>query len=285
MLRIGSLFSGAGLCDLGFHQAGFRHVFFCEIDPFCRAVLARHWPGVPIYRDIRDLRGADLPATDILAGGFPCQDVSCSGKRAGIRQGTRSGLWHEYARLIREIRPRYAVIENVMGLLSLGIEAVLQDLAEVGYDAEWEVLSAADVGAPHKRERVFIIAYPHRDLTDPVNGHVSPVLRDMGYQHESGGIPSWPGVPPDRESRAAIREAYRGCVLRRMDDGSPPGLDSSGGTIPGRVKSISPEERRAWLPRLKALGNGITPAQAYAIARRILQAERATLLHNVQKNR
>lgn len=94
---------------------------------------------------------------DVLCGGFPCQDVSSGGKRAGIKQGTRSGLWSEYARLISEIRPKYAIIENVRGLLSCGIEIVLQDLANIGYDAEWEVLPAAALGAPHRRERVFVV--------------------------------------------------------------------------------------------------------------------------------
>jgi DNA (cytosine-5)-methyltransferase 1 len=273
MLRVGSLFSGAGLCDLGFHQAGCRHVFFCEIDPFCRAVLARHWPGVPIYKDIRTLTGADLPAADILVGGFPCQDVSCAGGRAGIAATTRSGLWSDYARLISQIRPRYAVIENVLGLLSLGIEAVLQDLAEIGYDTEWEVLSAAALGAPHIRERVFILAYPHRDLSDPIHGLLSPGVGDVGILHESHGVSDWLGVRIDRTSRAAIRAAYPGSALCRVDDGGAGGLDQAGGGKSGRVMAITADERQAWLPMLKALGNGITPAQSYAIARRILHAE------------
>ena len=160
-LTVGSLFSGAGLCDLGLEWAGMKHRFFCEVDPFCRSVLRRHWPGIPIYEDVRELRGADLPPVDVLCGGFPCQDVSLAGKRKGIAKGTRSGLWHEYARLIEEIRPGYVIIENVPGLLAAGVEAVLQDLASVGYDAEWEVLPAAAVGAPHRRERVFLVAYPN----------------------------------------------------------------------------------------------------------------------------
>lgn len=105
MLKVGSLFSGAGLCDLGLQWTGFRHQWFCEIDPFCRAVLARHWPDIPIYEDVRMLKGDELPPVDVLCGGFPCQDVSSGGLRAGIRQGTRSGLWLEYARLIGEITP------------------------------------------------------------------------------------------------------------------------------------------------------------------------------------
>lgn len=115
---------------------------FCEVDPFCRSVLAKHWSDVPIYNDVRSLNGADLPHIDILCGGFPCQDVSSGGKRAGIKEGTRSGLWYEYSRLIGEIRPRYAIIENVRGLLSCGIEIVMRDLAALGCDAEWEVLPA-----------------------------------------------------------------------------------------------------------------------------------------------
>ena len=128
-MTAGSLFSGAGVCDLGLHWAGFEHQWFCEIDPFCRSILARHWPDVPIFNDVGALKGVDLPPVDVLVGGFPCQDVSSAGVRAGIKPGTRSGLWYEYARLIREIRPRYAIIENVRGLLSCGIEIVLQDLA------------------------------------------------------------------------------------------------------------------------------------------------------------
>ncbi|MDR2050630.1 MAG: DNA cytosine methyltransferase [Deltaproteobacteria bacterium] len=273
MLQIGSLFSGAGLCDLGFHRAGFKHRWLCEIDPFCRSVLARHWPGIPIYEDIRDIDPAKLPTVDVLAGGFPCQDVSCSGKRAGIRQDTRSGLWYEYARFIKEIQPRYAVIENVRGLLSLGIETVLQDLAKIGYNAEWHVLSAADVGAPHRRERVFILAYPHSHQLNPVNGGLSSLIGDMGESNKHHGYADWNGIRLDRASRAALREAYTRCVLHRVDDGCSQRLDGSGWGISGRVMSISPTEYEAWLPRLKALGNGITPQQAYFVARAILRAE------------
>jgi DNA (cytosine-5)-methyltransferase 1 len=277
MLRVGSLFSGAGLCDLGFHQAGFRHVFFCEVDPYCRTVLARHWPGVPIYEDVREIDPASLPAVDVLAGGFPCQDVSCAGGRVGITTESRSGLWSEYARIINGMRPRYAVIENVKGLLSKGMETVLQDLSTIGYDAEWEVLSAAACGAPHIRERVFILAYPHRDQLNPVNGLLSPLVGNMGDMHESNGGAAWNGIWVDRSSRKALRAAYPGCVLRRVGDGSAGRLDSSGRAVPGAVLSLSPVERRAWLPRLKALGNGITPQQAFFVACCILRAERLPL--------
>ena len=133
------------------------------------------------------LKGDELPPVDVLCGGFPCQDVSSGGLRAGIRQGTRSGLWLEYARLIGEIRPKYVIIENVRGLLSLGIDLVLGDLAALGYDAEWEVLPAAALGAPHHRERVFIVAYPHgSDLHD--ERLLSPLERIVGEHFKSHDV-------------------------------------------------------------------------------------------------
>ena len=267
-LQVGSLFSGVGLCDLGLEWAGMGHAFFCEVDPFCRSVLRRHWPGIPIYEDVRELRGVDLPPVDVLCGGFPCQDVSLAGKRKGIAKGTRSGLWHEDARLIEEIRPGYVIVENVPGLLAAGVEAVLQDLAEIGYDAEWEVLPAAAVGAPHRRERVFLVAYPHCDGRDPEHGVLSSLGRDVGEGDQSWRVAPWLGVRIDRARRASIREAYGGCVLRRVDDGSPARLDG-----PAGVRPLPRELVPVWVRRLKALGNAITPQQAYAVAACIMRAE------------
>ena len=267
-LQVGSLFSGVGLCDLGLEWAGMGHAFFCEVDPFCRSVLRRHWPGIPIYEDVRELRGVDLPPVDVLCGGFPCQDVSLAGKRKGIAKGTRSGLWHEYARLIEEIRPGYVIVENVPGLLAAGVEAVLQDLAACGYDAEWEELPAAAVGAPHRRERVFLVAYPHCDGRDPEHGVLSSLGRDVGEGDQSWRVAPWLGVRIDRARRASIREAYGGCVLRRVDDGSPARLDG-----PAGVRPLPRELVPVWVRRLKALGNAITPQQAYAVAACIMRAE------------
>lgn len=117
-LRIGSLFSGVGGFDLGLERAGMRTVWFCEQDPFCRRVLAKHWPGVPCYPDVTQLTGP--LAIDVLAGGFPCQDVSNLGKRAGI-EGARSGLWSHFVRLVGELRPRYVIVENVAALRRRGL--------------------------------------------------------------------------------------------------------------------------------------------------------------------
>lgn len=268
MLKVGSLFSGAGLCDLGLQWAGFRHQWFCEIDPFCRAVLARHWPDIPLYEDVKTLKGSELPSVDVLCGGFPCQDVSSGGLRAGIRQGTRSGLWLEYARLIGEIRPKYVIIENVRGLLSLGIDLVLGDLAAFGYDAEWEILPAAALGAPHHRERVFIVAYPHRSDIGTASRLLSPLQGIVGKHEQPFGILAWLGIRFDRARKASAREAYRGPVLYRVDDGSAGGLDYPV-NIPPVPQRVLPE----WHRRLKALGNGILPRQAYAVGACIMEHE------------
>jgi len=162
-MKVLSLFSGIGAFDLGLERAGMTTVAFAEIDPFCRRVLARHWPEVPCYDDVRTLTAdrlrADGIAVDVIAGGFPCQDISRAGTGSGL-DGERSGLWREFARLIRELRPRYALVENVSAIVDGALGTVLRDLSECGYDAEWSLVSACSVGAPHMRQRMFIVAYP-----------------------------------------------------------------------------------------------------------------------------
>lgn len=139
-------------------------VAFCEIEPFCRSVLRKHWPHVPIYDDVRELTAARLRAdgiaVDVICGGFPCQDVSRSGRGAGMA-GARSGLWSHYCDLICELRPQFVIVENVAALLDGGAGRVLGDLAEIGYDAEWHCIPAASVGAEHERDRIWIVSYPH----------------------------------------------------------------------------------------------------------------------------
>ncbi|ABQ86141.1 hypothetical protein PBI_TWEETY_72 [Mycobacterium phage Tweety] len=183
-MRIGSLFSGAGGLDLAVEEVfGGRTVWHCEIDPAASKVLAHRWPSVPNFGSVTDIDWSTVEPVDVLCGGFPCQDLSCAGKRAGLTDGTRSGLWAEYARAVDILRPRWVVIENVRGILSaaanrtvesdeatLGdgsggpviraLGAVLGDLADIGYDAQWVTVAASAVGAPHRRERVFIVAHP-----------------------------------------------------------------------------------------------------------------------------
>ena len=165
-MRIGSLFSGIGGLEKGLEDAGVGHIVWqVERDPFCRQVLAKHWPDAVRHDDVRTVGAHNLEAVDVVCGGFPCQDISYAGKGAGLA-GERSGLWYEFARIVGEMGPRYVVVENVAALLTRGIDAVLGTLADLGYNAEWSTLRASDVGAPHRRERVFLIAWM-ADATEP----------------------------------------------------------------------------------------------------------------------
>ena len=154
------LFSGIGGFTLAGEWAGFRTVVFCEKELFCQGVLKKHWPEIPIIPDIRDFDGTKWQGATILTGGFPCQDVSVGNTEGEGIYGNRSSLWAEMCRIIGEARPKYALVENVSNLLKRGLGGVLWDLAEVGYDAEWYCISAADIGAPHLRDRIWIVAYP-----------------------------------------------------------------------------------------------------------------------------
>ena len=160
-LTIGSLFSGIGGLELGLeHATGGRVVFQVERDAWCRDVLAKRWPDAVRHDDVCTVRG--LSRVDILCGGFPCQDVSLAGKRAGFA-GERSSLWREYRRIVADVRPRFVFVENVPGLLTAddgwAFGEVLGDLAALGFDATWDVFRASDVGAPQRRERIFLLAY------------------------------------------------------------------------------------------------------------------------------
>jgi len=144
-LSVFDIFSGIGGFSLGLEKAGMRTVAFCEINPFCQQILKTHWRDIPIFPDISKLTKDDfktLKQIDVIAGGFPCQDISCAGKR--------SGLWQKFKRLINDIKPKYAIIENVANLRSKGLVTVLQDLWEIGYNAEWHCISASAFGVPHR---------------------------------------------------------------------------------------------------------------------------------------
>lgn len=163
-MRIGSLFSGGcGGLELGLERAGVGHIVWqCEIDAAARRNLARHWPEVKQYTDVKEMNHGNTERVDVICGGFPCVDLSFAGKGAGLA-GARSGLWFEYLRIVRELRPRFVVIENVPGLIVRGLDVVLSGLAESGYDAVWFTLRASDVGATHRRERLFVVAYRDGD--------------------------------------------------------------------------------------------------------------------------
>jgi len=195
-LKVLDLFSGIGGFSLGLDRTGgFETVAFCEIEPFPQKVLAKHWPGVPIYDDVRTLTSERLAsdgiAVDAICGGFPCQDISTTGKGAGLA-GERSGLWSEIARLTSELRPSYVIVENVSALLSRGLGTVLGDLAALGYDAEWHCIPASYVGAWHRRDRIWILAYPNQKHIQ--GGIKGPILRQCHIQEQSTrSFEKWPG--------------------------------------------------------------------------------------------
>lgn len=187
-MRIGSLFSGGcGGLELGLERAGVGHVVWqCEIDAAARRNLARHWPGVRQYEDVKEMNGGNTERVDVICGGFPCQDLSFAGVGAGLA-GARSGLWFEYLRLVRELRPRFVVVENVPALVTRGLGVVLGGLAEAGYDAVWFTLRASDVGATHLRERLFIVAYCDVDGREKLRAREPGDGRDVrGEDGESG---------------------------------------------------------------------------------------------------
>jgi len=246
-MRVLDLFSGIGGFSLGIERAGMNTIAFCEKDLLCKKVLNKHWPLVPVFEDITKLDGTKFKGIDLICGGFPCQDISVAGLKKGLEydgQKTRSGLWHEYKRIIKEAQPRWVVIENVRNLLNIGLATVLKDLHEVGYDAEWEVISARSVGACHLRERIWIVAYPsNADMP-----RFWPTFATTEEKSER-----W------TKATACFRDWWKTqSEFCRMDDGLPVGLD---------------EGERFRKERIKQLGNSIVPFIAELIGKRIMEID------------
>ena len=260
-LRVLDLFSGIGGFSLGLERTGgFETVAFCEIEEFPRKVLAKHWPEVPCYEDVRTLTADTLARdgidVDVITGGFPCQDLSYAGKQAGMGAETRSGLWSEIVRLIGELRPRYVIVENVAALLSGPSEKrggwfgrVLGDLAECGYDAEWENIPASSVGAPHRRERIWITSYANKiRRSQPILRNVDASKGSWWGQEIRGQNWVFPEMGPPIPSICNGRASSAG--LARMDDGV-----------------------RSWLGAVGACGNSVVPQIPEMIGHAILAAE------------
>ena len=232
------LFSGIGGLSLGLHWAGMRTIAFCEQDGFCRQALARHWPGVPAYPDIRTLSAARLRQDGVqhpvlLCGGFPCQDASLAGRGAGI-QGARTGLWSHMARLVAECRPRWVVAENVPGLRSRGADRVLADLEALGYACWPLVVGAVHAGAPHLRRRMWLVA-------EALPAHAARAGLEVRQQ---GPVPPPPCLPVERRGRWPAEPR-----VGRVADGVPRRVD-----------------------RIRALGNAAIPANAAMLGRAIRAA-------------
>ena len=187
MLTVGSLFSGIGGLDLGLERAGMEVIWQSEIDPYGCRVLKKHWPEVVNHGNIKEIKWGNVVRPDIICGGYPCQPFSTAGKRNGTDDPRH--LWPWVREAISELRPKYAILENVRGHVSLGLNVVLGEMASIGYDAEWQIVSAASVGAPHRRDRVIIVAYPTQQFSN-----------ERGHGDNSGTIGQWQAVqePPRR---------------------------------------------------------------------------------------
>lgn len=241
MLTFGSLFAGIGGFDLGFERAGLTCSWQVEIDPFCQRVLARHWPHVRRHDDVRTFPPADPEEwrVDVVCGGFPCQDISSSGPKVGIG-GERSGLWVEYARAVRTLRPRWVVVENVADLVRRGLDRVLGDLAGMGFDAWWGCVPSAAFGSPQRRFRTLVVAH------DDGRGQQGGTERNCRWTDHFRRLDA-DGLAV--AERAAATAASR---VRRM-----------GGRVPGGVDK----------QRIASLGNSFDPLVAEWVGRQLLAAE------------
>jgi len=286
-LKVLDLFSGIGGFSLGLERTGgFETVAFCEIDPYCRKVLAKHWPDIPCHDDITTREFKEGEA-DVITAGFPCQDISLAGRGAGIA-GERSGLWREVVRAVRLVRPRLVLLENVSALLGRGLGTVLGDLSALGYDAEWHCIPASAVGAPHRRDRIWIVAYPggeqHQGRSAQIGREIASELSCAsladadrpGPQGRNGGeLPECAGERAAGPCGASLADA-KGAVCTRLgpeprrkqrrpaDEGwwlTEPDVGRVAHGVPARVD------------RLRSLGNAVVPQIPELIGRAILASQ------------
>ncbi len=279
---MGSLFAGIGGFDLGFERAGFEVLWQVEINPWCRRVLAKNFPKVKRYGDIKNHGAKDLETVDVIAGGFPCQDISNAatthpGGLTGL-DGERSGLWHEFFRVVCEIYPRWVVIENVGAVSVRGASRILADLAGAGFDEDWTTLPASAVGAPHHRKRFFIVA--RRAIRFAHEMRICECCEEELYCDECGehyadcrhpGPDSWEELLENADSEGL--EGNERSILAQPDGwrqnpdaarpdwwSATPRICRGADGIPNRVD------------RLRGLGNAVVPQVAELIARRIGEA-------------
>ena len=270
-MRFVSLFAGIGGFDLGLERAGMTCVGQVEIDPYCTRVLEKHWPTVPRISDIHDFQGNEFGEYDLLCGGYPCQPFSHAGKRGG--ETDERHLWPEVARIIRATLPRWVLLENVPGHLSLGFDTVLGELAESGYDAEWDCIPASSVGAPHRRDRVWIVAYPtsegrgqHRYRSEAASERQSIPFPNRGSRsamaHPEGEHSDVGKLRERNRSRSTTEPRNRHTETRRRKSdwwASEPNVGRVAHGVPSRVD------------RLRALGNAVVPQIVEAIGGRIMR--------------
>ncbi|MCP3683911.1 MAG: DNA (cytosine-5-)-methyltransferase [bacterium] len=242
-MKFVELFAGIGGFSLGFERAGHECVGHVEIDKYAQKVLLKHWPEVPVYSDVKEIKGDEFGKVDILCGGFPCQDLSVAGKQKGIH-GDRSGLFDQIIRISRVCRPKYIVLENVANLIARPewFGYVLGRIAEIGYDAEWQVIRADTFGSPQGRPRIFIAAYPTGKQWNTRQVHTSP--------NEKSTLTT----PKNWDKFWYVNRGSNNVEFRKKDEPFICGVDDG---IPHRVD------------RLKCLGNALIPQIAEYIGRQL----------------
>ena len=257
-MRFGSLFTGIGGLDLGLVRAGMTPVWQVEIDSFCRDVLSKHWPDVARWEDVRNVGATELQRVDLIAGGFPCQDISTANPSGRGLEGERSGLWYEFERVVRELEPTFVLVENVHRAWRRWVPQVREALGELGFRSEAVRLRASDFGAPHERARSFVIAAHPARFEVRQQSH-----RIIGARRE--------GAPADPHEQGQLQPRWRlGPEWRRVGD--CPGYwdvePAVAGVVHGLPRGVVRARRRAVE---KALGNAVVPACAEWCGRRIME--------------
>jgi len=315
MITIGSLFSGYGGIELGLETTGhFKTIWQSEIEPYPSAILKERFPKTPNHGDIKKINWEEIERPDILCGGFPCQDISNAGKRKGIKKGTRSGLWFEFHKAIRILRPRYVLIENVSAITTLGLDIVLGSLAEIRYDAEWVDIRASDFGAPHKRERIFIVAYQSRNIPNTnSDGHYTRgfeqhnIHKDCREELVSQKSKDW------QERNRECESQYDGKSKNKISNTNDGNVERSKNTRRIKKSRKNPEQQLRrhhkshsgwkiepdmgrvvngsargmdsyiWRERIKALGNGVVPQVAQWVGEQIIKEAKETMRKTIKE--
>jgi len=292
-MRFASFFAGIGGFDLGFHRAGMKPVFHCEIDSYCQRILKRHWPEVPLHGDITTLKTENIPEADLWAGGWPCQDVShANAQREGIH-GDRSGLFFTFAKLARKVRPAWIVLENVSGLLSSdggsAFESVINELEKIGYLGIWFTCNTLSAGLPHNRERVFLVGSYRSALSHQFYSDGGKLLRDDSPR-EAARQETRPDLCGEFISDAPLLVQRRGGFGYTKATSYSPTIRAQTGKHQGghtdrpilcgqkldmdRVRETDGVPARLDGRRGRLIGNAIAPPIAEFIGRRILAIQR-----------
>lgn len=259
-LRVLDLFSGIGGFSLGLERTGyFKAVAFCEIDEDAKKVLKKHWPSTPIFNDVKKIVGEAIKDNvDVICGGFPCQDISIANIKGKGLDGERSGLWSEYCRLIQEIQPRWAIIENVPNLRNKGLNQVLADLDAIGYDCEWYILPACAVGAPQERERLWAVAYPQGTAIRLRPNTRRGEALEFGEFSEETTYPIGPRLQRHIQYRLGtfLREEPK---ITKFGDKLIPSRGEFRDWLERAVRKRDGVPRRVDEPRIKQCGNAVVP--------------------------